>query len=39
VLYQTELPQLADIEGARMKKDRRREESSEIEKEEFTVYN
>jgi hypothetical protein len=31
-------PQQADIEGARMKKDRRREERSEIEEEEFTIY-
>jgi hypothetical protein len=31
-------PQQADKEGAGMKKDRRREERSEIMKEEFTVY-
>jgi hypothetical protein len=39
VPYHTGLPQQADIEGAGMKKDRRREERSEIKKEEFTVYN
>jgi hypothetical protein len=31
-------PQQADIEGAGMKKDRRREERSKIEEEEFTIY-
>jgi hypothetical protein len=39
VPYHTRLPQQADIEGARMKKDRRREERSKIKKEEFTIYN
>jgi hypothetical protein len=31
-------PQQADIEGAGMKKDRRREERNKIEKEEFAIY-
>jgi hypothetical protein len=35
---QTGLPQQADIEGAGTKKDRRREERSEIQEEEFTIY-
>jgi hypothetical protein len=35
----TGLPQQADIEGAGMKKDRRRGERNEIEKEEFAMYN
>jgi hypothetical protein len=38
VLYHTELPQQADIEGPRMKKGRGREERSEIEVEEFAIY-
>jgi hypothetical protein len=38
VPYHIGPPQQADIEGARMKKDRRSEERSEIEKEEFAVY-
>jgi hypothetical protein len=38
VPYHTGLPQQADIEGAKMKKDRRREKRSEIEKEEFAIY-
>jgi hypothetical protein len=38
MLYHTGPPQQVDIEGARMKKDRRREKRSEIEKEEFTIY-
>jgi hypothetical protein len=38
VPYHTEPPQQVDIEGAGIKKDRRREERSKIEKEEFTVY-
>jgi hypothetical protein len=38
VLSHTGLPQQADMEGARMKKGRRREERREIEEEEFTVY-
>jgi hypothetical protein len=39
VPYYIGLPQQADIEGAGMKKDRRREERSKIEKEEFAIYN
>jgi hypothetical protein len=39
VPYYTGPPQQADIEGAGMKKDRRREERSKIEKEEFAIYN
>jgi hypothetical protein len=39
VPYHIGPPQKAGIEGARMKKDRRREERNEIKKEEFTVYN
>jgi hypothetical protein len=38
VPYHTGLPQQADIEGARMKKGRRKEERSEIKEEEFAVY-
>jgi hypothetical protein len=38
VLYHTGPPQQADIEGAGMKKGRRREERSEIKEEEFTIY-
>jgi hypothetical protein len=38
VLYHIGPPQQADIEGAGIKKDRRREERSEIEEEEFTGY-
>jgi hypothetical protein len=36
--YHTGPPQQADIERAGMKKDRRREERSEIKKEKFTIY-
>jgi hypothetical protein len=36
--YHTGPPHQADIEGARMKKGRRREERSEIKEEEFTIY-
>jgi hypothetical protein len=39
MLYHTGLPQQVDIEWARMKRGRRREERSEIEEEEFTIYN
>jgi hypothetical protein len=39
VPYHTGPPQQADIEGAGTNKDRRREERSEIEKEEFGIYN
>jgi hypothetical protein len=38
VLCYTGPPQQADIEGARTKKDRRREERNEIENEEFAIY-
>jgi hypothetical protein len=38
VPYHTGPPQQADIEGAGIKKDRRREERCEIEEEEFTIY-
>jgi hypothetical protein len=39
MLCHTGLPQLADIEGAGIKKGRRREERSRIKEEEFTIYN
>jgi hypothetical protein len=38
VPYHTGPPQQADIEGAGMKKGRRREERSEIKGEEFAIY-
>jgi hypothetical protein len=39
VRYHIGPPHQVDIEGARTKKDRRREEKSEIEEEEFAIYN
>jgi hypothetical protein len=38
VSYHTGPPQQADLEGAGMKKDRRRKERGEVEEEEFAVY-